>query len=1014
VGGVGRLLRINPGEGRIASRPLALMAVTWSGFALGGSAVEGLLFARVGAHALPYLFILLGTLTAVVMLGMNALLARPRPQRLLLLAFPAMSAAILAMRGLLLVPREWLYSATWLAMMVLWTGATIVTWAIVATVHDTRQAKRLFPLYASGVIVGNALGGVATAPLASALGAENLLFIWAMTLALGFVLARSILRPAGAALLTSRRRRPAVSLFDLLAEGLRTASASPLLRQMSLLAPLFAALYFSVTLLFARAAAARFPDADTLAGFLGVFMAATSGTALLVALFAASRLSARFGVSSLILVLALLYGVGFTLLVGSMAFTALFAFRFAQMVWINGVWAGAWQALYNVVPRDRREGTRSFVDGIAFQAGVVCAGAVLVLAGRLQQPGIVALIGVLMAVLATVMALRLRRAYPAAVAAALRAGNPDVFFAEEHPFGGVGRDAGALSVAVRAGSDPDPAVRRMAMEILGEIVHRDARQALERALTDEDVLVRRAALRGLARAGPETTADGVDSHIVASLLDDCDATVRLAAVEYLDARNGSDAAVRPLLADADPRVRARAAMCLLDSRVGEEAREALVAMARSREPEWRAEAVRVLGTTDDGIAAAASAVADPEPLVRGAAVSALAGRDADAALHALVSALGDPDPSLRARAVDALVESGPASIAVLSAATSRPELEAEAMRALTRLHALDQGIVDAYVRRRTALAVRYAAFLNALGDERAHGMDLLVHSLRHASRRHALEALQVVSLTWGARAVEAATLAVENLEASEPSQRANALEMLEAVGEPDVLRPLIAVWEERTPPWGEPLAVLDELIRGPEPWLRACAAFVGGNEPQLRPPIARLAESDPDTLVREAAATALRGERSVEALSSLSVMERVVFLRRVPLFRDLSPADLKHVAEIASELTFSDGAIIAGQGEPGDEMHVVVSGCIAVSVSRAGKAPTEVARRTTGEWVGEMAVVSRSPRMATLAARGEVRTLVIDRRRFERILRERPEAALAVMRVLCDRLREQHDAQLSE
>jgi CRP-like cAMP-binding protein len=49
--------------------------------------------------------------------------------------------------------------------------------------------------------------------------------------------------------------------------------------------------------------------------------------------------------------------------------------------------------------------------------------------------------------------------------------------------------------------------------------------------------------------------------------------------------------------------------------------------------------------------------------------------------------------------------------------------------------------------------------------------------------------------------------------------------------------------------------------------------------------------------------------------------------------------------------------------------------------------------------------------MASLVAHGPVRALAIDRRRFERILRERPEASLAVMAVLCDRLRESHGAE---
>jgi CRP-like cAMP-binding protein len=135
-------------------------------------------------------------------------------------------------------------------------------------------------------------------------------------------------------------------------------------------------------------------------------------------------------------------------------------------------------------------------------------------------------------------------------------------------------------------------------------------------------------------------------------------------------------------------------------------------------------------------------------------------------------------------------------------------------------------------------------------------------------------------------------------------------------------------------------------------------------------------------------------------------MERIVFLHRVPLFANLSPADLERVAEIAAEHLYADGDVIAEQGEPGDEMFVVVSGEIRVVVSSEGHDPVEVARRRAEEPVGEMAVVSRAPRMASLVAAGEVRTLAIDRRRFERILRDRPDVALAVMDVLCRRLRE--------
>jgi CRP-like cAMP-binding protein len=95
-------------------------------------------------------------------------------------------------------------------------------------------------------------------------------------------------------------------------------------------------------------------------------------------------------------------------------------------------------------------------------------------------------------------------------------------------------------------------------------------------------------------------------------------------------------------------------------------------------------------------------------------------------------------------------------------------------------------------------------------------------------------------------------------------------------------------------------------------------------------------------------------------------------------------------------------------------MHVVVSGEIRVLVGPDGESPREVARRTRGEYVGEMAIIGEESRMASLVSSGSVRTLSLDRRSFQRILRERPDVSLAVMRVLSDRLREAHARDLLE
>ena len=63
-----------------------------------------------------------------------------------------------------------------------------------------------------------------------------------------------------------------------------------------------------------------------------------------------------------------------------------------------------------------------------------------------------------------------------------------------------------------------------------------------------------------------------------------------------------------------------------------------------------------------------------------------------------------------------------------------------------------------------------------------------------------------------------------------------------------------------------------------------------------------------------------------------------------------------------------------------------------------------LAVRRSGDVIGEMSVISSRPRVASLRAKSDVRVLEIHKPAFEAILRERPETALTLMRVLCERL----------
>lgn len=959
------LLSIRPGEGRLALRLLALMLIGMAGAWIGANGVESLFFTRFGPDFLPYLYLLLGPLTFAVMVAMGPLVSGQAVRFLVRLPLLLAGALILARIGLWL-GASWLYPVLWLVMMVLWTCQVMASWALAGALSDTRQAKRLFPLYGAGLIAGGVIGGLATGPLADTIHAENLLWVWAAALAGVHLLARS-LPGAGA---PRRRRTVRPSVLRQMAGGFRDVWEWPLLRWMSVSLMLFALLYFTLALLFARAVTVRFPRADDLAAFLGVFQGATSGAALLVSLLAANRVFARFGLPTAVLALTAIYAAGFAVIAVWPSFGALLAFRFLQMLWVQGVWATGWQALFNVVPAERRAPTRTFMDGGPLQAGVVLAGALLLVADRVLASGQVAVVGSIGAVLAMATMWRARRAYGGALVEALRTGNPDVFRVEEEPFGGFRSDSEALAALVAGTGDEEAAVRRISAEILADLSTPEAAEALVQLLHDPDPEVRHAAVRGVGGAA----APGAPGRLVA------------------------------LLEDPAPQVRASAAAALLEP-AGDRARATLRAMADDRRPEWRAAAMSALGRAGD--AGALIGLSDAAPSVRRAAAEALASVEPGLAVGPLLETLADDDPGVRAAAARALARLGPSGQEALVRALDRPTAEPHVVTALLHSTGSPPPGLHEYAQRQAAAALRYHRLWAAMAGRDDERGDLVAHALRHRALGHGLNALRAAGPFGDA---EAMAVAVENLASRDAEQRANAVETLESVGDPDLVRPLLRLWDLSPDPGGDRQTALTELLDDPDPWLRACAAVAAGASASDR--LLELARADPDPLVRQGATLTLEGDR-MKTLPTVPLLERVLFLRKVPMFTDLSPADLKHIAEVVSEHAYPDGQVVAHQGEPGDEMHIVVAGEIRVMVSADGSPGREVARRAAGEYVGEMAILNAAPRMASLVAAGPVRTLSLDRRAFERILRERPDVSLGVMRVLSDRLRAAHAGDVS-
>jgi hypothetical protein len=248
----------------------------------------------------------------------------------------------------------------------------------------------------------------------------------------------------------------------------------------------------------------------------------------------------------------------------------------------------------------------------------------------------------------------------------------------------------------------------------------------------------------------------------------------------------------------------------------------------------------------------------------------------------------------------------------------------------------------------------------------------------------------------------------KSLRGTNVENRAAALEALDTIGDKQLAKSVVALLEEE-PARSDPPVVLALLLTDENPWLRTLA-IRSTSELGLREfiPLLRQLRSGPDILMREAALGALiqfGEEQSMSTLQTVSILERILLLREIPIFTDLSPEDLKLVAEIAHEEWYPQNTDIFHQGDEGNMMFVIVEGQLRVLRSMNG-VEQELAQRGPGEFFGEMAIIESAPRSATLCAQTDVRVLAIDGEMFKGILRERPDVSFAVLRSLSRRLRE--------
>ena len=122
-------------------------------------------------------------------------------------------------------------------------------------------------------------------------------------------------------------------------------------------------------------------------------------------------------------------------------------------------------------------------------------------------------------------------------------------------------------------------------------------------------------------------------------------------------------------------------------------------------------------------------------------------------------------------------------------------------------------------------------------------------------------------------------------------------------------------------------------------------------------------------------------------------------LKGVPLFSKLDKKGLQAVALIADELDLPAGKELATEGDRGREFFVLLKG--EAEVTKGGQS---IATMKEGDFFGEIALVTKMPRTATVTAKSNVDVLVITERAFDNLVKHTPEIGRGVAEALMERL----------
>ena len=1061
---ISRWLNIHRDEIRLFLWSALLMFLIRSSAAYFNNYAETAFLKRFGVEYLPIVYMLNSIVTFGVMGMLTGLLTAIPGARLLgrLLFFAGFSVA--GLRLLIPMGIDLLYPVLFMLKAQYEILLGLLFWNMANDMFNTRQSKRLFPLLSAGGVIGDILGSFSTPLLSQLLTLDNLLFIYLGTTAAGGLIVQSMGRRFPTLLVSERKtvraKKRRSSILTELRRVIPMMRESTLVKVMVLLTLIPNLVIPILNYQFNFAVNDQFATEGGLIQFFAYFRGAMNVVSLIMLLFV-GRIYGRWGLPVALMFHPFNYAMVFVaFLLRFDMFSAMYA-RMSTNIMRTVFNKPASDVVMGLFPASYRAVIRPFLRGTVVRIGLLISSSVILVSGKFFHPRYLSIIAIPLVLVWLGTVVYFKRGYARILLDLISRNMIDLKSMEDRNVGEIFRDKQTIrelaaqfeavpenecawyAELLQTLGDPDldrlllkripsvsnanriallnllsPQAGPAALDVL-EPLSRSAPppvlvavvQALNRMADDEtlglkqrimaatdDLQVKAHVLAGLYPTDPERYRSRITQWLHSDALE-----ARLAGVTAAgeSGAKGFFEDLLPLLNEMTEERLLTAAFHSLHRLKARELNAVILPFLSHASPSVRTSALAVMTVSDDeSLGKAIRLIGDPDDEVR-----ALAVRKIENGPHfndrLLIESLSIPRRRIREGIFDLLASMNIKDLEVYRFARSRIETA--------------YGIVAEEVAiRRYPENERRNLLLEHLGNEKRLRLENVLRVLAAQDRSGQMR------IVW------------RGLFSTDSRQRANSQEALDDLTDKALSRMLMPLFEAQSlsetlnsgrrlfklpHPGTEFVELLDYFLAKEDPVTQALALFwAEAQSPEAVDPerVKALSLSDIACIrgiacrLDDAGAVSDRQLEEGWMKSQITVPEMILHLKKIEIFEGLAISELAAIASVTEAVTSPAGELVINEGETGDTMYLIIAGEVSVLKETDNGDPMELDRIYTGDYFGEMALFEDVVRSASIQTQIETQLLVLRKQEFEEIVKEYPQIALHICKVLSGRLRRLH------